>query len=101
MKVVFTGPASRELGEIAQYVAQDDPPAAERLVLDIRRGCLALSDHPERGRVAGRKRGIAIRRLVFRPYLVFYSVSPDSVRIHRVIHGSRSPRLLLKGLDLF
>jgi toxin ParE1/3/4 len=101
MKVVFTRPAVSELEQIARHVERDNPAAAERLVLEIRSRCLGLSDGPERGRVVGRRRGVEIRRLVYRPYLIFYSVRVDAVRIHRVIHGSRSPGAFLKNIDPF
>ena len=100
MKVILTAPAARELDEIARYVEQDDPSAAERLVLDLRKRCFALSDNPERGSVAGTRRGVTIRRIVHRPYLIFYSISASFVRIHRIVHGARAPQSLLKDLDL-
>ena len=100
MKVKFAAAAERELQELEAYIAQDDPAAARRTVEDIVHSCLALAHAPERGKAIAKKRGVTLRRLVRGSYLVVYSTIDDLVVIHRVRHGARSPRLLLKDLDL-
>jgi toxin ParE1/3/4 len=100
MKVVFTPRSRRELGEIAEYIERDNPLAAERTVIDIRARCLKLADHPNRGAEIAIRNGVVIRRLVEGHYLIVYSVKANEVRIHRITHGARSPRILLKNLDL-
>lgn len=101
MIVIFTRSATFELLEIEAYVAADDAIAAERLTADLVDACMALEDAPERGPVIGSANGLRLRRLVHGQYLILYSVSVELVRIHRVVHGARSPRARLKGLDPF
>jgi toxin ParE1/3/4 len=100
MKVVVTAVARMEIREIGLYVARDDPSAAMRLMADLVRTCSALETAPLRGPVLAVRHGREVRRLVHGSYLILYTVADDAVRIHRVTHGARSPRLLLKNLDL-
>lgn len=101
MKVVIAARVESELFQIALHVAQDNPAAAGRLADALERRCLELADHPDRGTPIATRRGTTMRRLVEGRYLIVYSVSADEVRIHRIVHGARSPRALLKNLDLF
>lgn len=98
MKVVITGQAEAEIRAIGLHIERDDPSAAGRWLAATTKLCLSLHENVERAPVVGRRRGVAIRRLVHGAYLVLYSVDGDVVRIHRVTHGARSPNALLKGL---
>ena len=100
MKVVIPTRVRHEIFQIAFYVARDNPAAASRLNDALEARCLKLADNPDRGTRIATRRGIEIRRLVEGQYLIVYSVSSDEVRIHRITHAARSPRLLLKGLDI-
>jgi toxin ParE1/3/4 len=88
----FAPRADKDLAEIAEYLAREAPAVAvefvERLLLAIE----SLSEHPARGARPRdpklRSRGYRI--LMHDPYLVFYKVYRSHVRIHRVLHGSRS-----------
>lgn len=100
MIVRFTDAAIRELEDIEAYVAYDDPVAAQRLAETIVHACLTLQQSPGLGPVIAVLRGVTLRRLVSGSYLVVYSAGPDQITIHRIRHGARSPRLLLKGLHL-
>lgn len=75
--------------------------AADRLLDEIIRQGRDLATNPNRGVVVGSVRGVTLRKLIASPYLVLYSVSADAVRIHRVVHGARSPKAILKNLDPF
>lgn len=88
MRVVWTRSALADLDEIQDYVAQDSPTAAHRLVTGLRdRTAQLLSDAPMAGR-KGRARGT--RELVFPdfPYIVGYRVT-DQVEILAVVHTAR------------
>jgi len=100
MNVVIPVHVRNELFWIALNVAQDNPAAADKLVDALEARCLKLGENPDRGTVIATRKGVAIRRLVEGRYLIVYSVTADQVRIHRITHGARSPRLLLKDLDL-
>ena len=84
--------AQRDLLEIREYVAWDDPAAAQRVVEGLVTAIESLADLPERG---ARPREARLRRMGYRflvqgRYLVFYKVLRAQVRVYRVLHGSRA-----------
>ena len=88
MRVVWTPAALSCLDEIQDYIAQDSPAAAYRVVLDLTtRTRINLSAYPMMGRV-GRASGT--RELVFAdlPYIVAYRVT-DKVEVLAVVHTAR------------
>lgn len=88
MRVVWTPAALSDLDEIQDYIAQDSPVAAYRVVLELTtRTRTNLSDFPLMGRV-GRASGT--RELVFPdlPYIVAYRLT-DRVEVLAVVHSAR------------
>ena len=56
MRIIWQDEAERDLDGIADYILQDDPAAALRLIDTIREATRVLSEHPNigrTGRVAG------------------------------------------------
>lgn len=80
--------ALRNLKEEADYIAQDDPQAAARIVLRIEAAVALLADHPDLGR-AGRVPGTRELVVPQTPYLVPYRVRSKRIDILRVFHGRR------------
>lgn len=80
--------ALRNLKEEADYIAQDDPQAAMRVVLKIEESVALLVDQPELGR-AGRVPGTRELVVPDTPYLVPYRVRSQRIDILRVFHGPR------------
>ena len=92
MKTRWTRPALADLEAIGDFVARDNPRAAERPVARIVAAIETLRDHPHLGRpgrVAG-TRGLAVAET---PYLVPYRVADGDVQILAVIHGARRSRI--------
>lgn len=86
--------AEADLGEIGDYIAQDDPDAAVRLVESIRDRFRKLGDFPAMGRARGRI-APGMRSFPVGDYLIFYRiVKPAGVEIVRVIHAARDLRKL-------
>ena len=88
-RIRWTEPASQDLDDIADYIGQDSPAAASRVILElIERVEASLPDHPASGR-AGRVLGT--RELVIGnlPYVVAYRVRDFDLEIIRVLHTSR------------
>jgi toxin ParE1/3/4 len=92
MKLVIREEASRDLEEIFQYIAKDDPQAARAVVLIVlgRMRELATTGFvniERRGRVAG------TRELVERPYIIVYKVDdekhPKVVTLIAVMHAAQ------------
>jgi len=80
--------ALHNVKEEADYIAQDDPQAAIRIVLRIEEAVALLADHPELGR-AGRVPGTRELVVPDTPYLIPYRVCAKRIDILRVFHGRR------------
>lgn len=89
MRLRWTRRAERDLDEIAEYIGQDSPAAAGRVVLElIDQVESLLPAHPvigRPGRVLG-TRELVIGRL---PYIVPYRVRDRYIEILRVLHTAR------------
>lgn len=83
--------AQRDLLEIQEYIARDDPAAAGRVVEALLDAIERLAQLPKRGSRPKdeRLRGLGYRCLVQARYLVFYKVLRAQVRVYRVLHGRR------------
>jgi addiction module RelE/StbE family toxin len=89
MRLRWTEPASRDLEEICDYVAErGGDVAARRIALKICDGLDSLTEFPRKGR-PGRLSGT--RELVFPelPWLVVYRVHEDRIEINRILHGAQ------------
>ena len=88
MKLRYTPRARSDLADIHDYIAQDNPQAAKRVIQIIRKAAEALPQNPfvgKSGRIAG-TREFTIGRF---PFLLAYRVEADEVQILSVIHTAR------------
>jgi toxin ParE1/3/4 len=70
------------------YIARDNPGAAERLDDAIERQTGRLGDHPymgREGRVSGTRELVIMRT----PFIVVYRVTAARVEILRILHGAQ------------
>ena len=89
MRLRWTKLASQDLDDIAEYIGQDSPAAACRVVLELmERAESALVTHPAAGR-AGRLLGTRELVIASLPYVIAYRVSERQIEILRVLHTSR------------
>lgn len=88
MRVRWLRAALANLDAEAEYIAEDNPGAAGRVVQKILRAVDLLRKNPALGR-AGRVAGT--RELVVgeTPYIIPYRVREDAVEILRVFHAAR------------
>jgi toxin ParE1/3/4 len=93
MQVIWTDPALERVEEIAVYIAQDDPDAAEHWTTELFEAVARLADFPESGRMVPELGTRNIRELIFGAYRVFYRVG-SAVEVMSVRHGSQ---LIRKG----
>ena len=90
MRIRWTTPARQDLARHHDYIAKDDPDAAERVEDAIAEAVERLADYPHRGRPGQR---VGTRELViagFPTYIVVYRVTETEVRITRIWHGRQS-----------
>ena len=95
MKVVLADEAERDLEEIGDWIARENPRRAVSFVVDLRECCLGLGEDPKRFQVIARYTNADVRRRVHGAYLIFYVVGRDAVSIIRVLHGARDFEPLL------
>jgi addiction module RelE/StbE family toxin len=88
MKLRYTPRARLDLAEIHDYIAQENPQAARRVVLIIRKAAEALPPNPLVGR-AGRVPGTRELTVGRFPFMLAYRVDADEVQILSVIHTAR------------
>lgn len=81
--------AEADLVDIADYIAQDSPAAALRLIERIEKACATVGDNPLHGparpEIAADTRAWIVGR-----YLILYRPIPAGAEIVRVIHGARN-----------
>lgn len=88
MKVVWTELSLDDLAEINDWIAREQPSTALLVSLRILDAVESLADHPLLGR-AGRVAGTREFAVPKTPFLVFYIVEDDSLRVLRVLRGRR------------
>lgn len=88
MQCLFLPRAARDLEEIGDYIARDDPVRAVSFVREMRERCLRIAQHPHAGPLR-EDLGEGIRMIVFGKYVVLYRQQGDTVHIIRVLQGAR------------
>jgi len=88
MRVSWTRPAARDLEEIGDYIARENPAAAARTIERIRDRVRNLSGFPHSGR-RGRAPGTRELDIPSTPFIVGYRVDRDRIDILAVFHGAR------------
>ena len=86
--------AYADLNEIWEYIAADNPRAADRFLDEIREAILALVGFPEIGHTRPELTQRALRFYVVREYLIVYASSERPLTVIAVLHGRRNPRVL-------
>ena len=88
MRVRWLRSAVRDLHDICEYIADDNPSAAVRIGARIESSVALLAEHPLAGR-SGRVPGTREVVIAGTRYLVAYRVTAKSVDILAVLHGAR------------
>lgn len=104
MKSVVIRPAAdRDIDEAIEYVFQENPRAALRLLAAIEKACDTIARSPRVGSLrfsdALPVEGLRFLAVAGFPYLVFYFERRDHVDVVRVLHARRDiPALLQEDL---
>jgi len=90
MKVVFAERAKRDIGDIYDRIAADNPSAAQRVEDMIRSTCEGLAHFPYAA-AATDEPNIHRLPLVRYPYTIFYRIAPERKRVEiaRIVHSGR------------
>ncbi len=90
-----------QLEEIWNFIAEDNPEAAEKVITAIEETFQALAENPGLGRPKKMK-SLRLRNLRFRSvprfenYLVFYQEIATGIEVFRVYHAARDIDTLLR-----
>ena len=96
MKVVWTPLAVDRVATIAQFIAQDNPPAAQQWVVRIFAAAKQVARFPKSGRIVPEVGRTAIREIVWRNYRIVYRLEQAHVAILTV----QNTKQLLPTYDL-
>jgi len=90
-KIVWSERSLSNLQEIVQYIAEDNPLAAERMGDFIIKKSSLLAQFPELGSIFIKLRRPDIREIAAPPYRIIYQVLPKEriISILTVWHGAR------------
>jgi toxin ParE1/3/4 len=90
-RVEITTSAERDLGEIWDYIAQDNPGNACTFILKIEEQINSLEHSPERCPLIPENQilGTSYRHLIYGQYRTVFRISTDTIYILRIIHGAR------------
>lgn len=88
-RVDLSLPAKHDLDEIWDYVARDNPTAADGLIDDIYKHCHIYATQPEAGTPADRFQA-GLRYFACGNYVVFYRPEVSGILLIRIVHGARN-----------
>jgi toxin ParE1/3/4 len=87
-RLVIAEPAARDLGQIIDYIALDNPVTAQDVYRSIVQAATRLAEFPALGR-PGRHPETRELSVAGLPYLIVYDVRQDMVTILAIFHTSR------------
>src|SRR5580704_7870467 len=87
-----------DLDETWQFIAADNPDAADRLIAEIVDAIDALVPFPGAGHSRPDLTGRPLRFIVVREYLIAYAPDEKPLWVVAVMHGRRSPRIMAATL---
>lgn len=89
MRIVWSPLAIDRVAEIAEYIAMDNPGAAENWVNTVFRKIEGLKDFPESGRIVPETDNKSIRELLYGNYRIIYRVEEKRLSVLTVRHGKQ------------
>jgi toxin ParE1/3/4 len=89
MKILWSPLAIDRASEIAQYIAQDNPDAAESWINSVFEKVEHLKDFPESGRIVPETDNMTIRELIYGNYRIIYRVEEKRLSVLTVRHGKQ------------
>ena len=93
-RLIFAPAALIDFKEIHDYIANDDPLAALKMLDRIKKRCEDIAVMPG----SGQKRDylqVGLRSATEGDYIVFYRVIQDGIEVVHILHGKRNiPRIV-------
>ena len=89
MKVLWTKTAEGHLDAIHDYIAQDSPQYARRMVDRLTRRTIQIAEYPYSGHRVPEYDHNQIREVIEKPYRIIYVIKSDHIDVLAVIHGAQ------------
>ncbi len=89
MKIVWSPLAVDRISEIASYIAQDKPSAAERWIKTVFSKVENLKSSPEIGRIVPEIGNSQLREILYGNYRIIYRAEPEKIAVLTVRHGKQ------------
>jgi addiction module RelE/StbE family toxin len=89
MKVHWTDSALKHLLDIYEYISQNSPFYAKRMVDRLTKRSEQIADFPISGRNVPEYPAEDIRELIEKPYRIIYRIKPDQIDVLAVVHGAQ------------
>ncbi len=88
MKLRYTPLAKLDIAEIHDYITQENPQAARRIILLIRKAAETLPQNPQIGKVG---RIVGTRELTVGrfPFMLAYRIESEEVQVLAIVHTAR------------
>jgi toxin ParE1/3/4 len=90
----FHPEAVADLDEIWEFIAGDNPTAADRVIADILAALDSLVSFPKQGHKRPDLTTRSLRFTLVREYLIAYAPDEKPLCVVAVTHGRRSPRVM-------
>jgi len=89
MKIIWSPIAVDRVSEIASYIAQENPAAAEKRVDAVFRKVNDLQTFPESGRIVSETQNKTIRELIYGNYRLIYRLEEKRISILTIRYGKQ------------
>ena len=89
MTVHWTNTAIEHLLAIYEYIAQDSPRYAQRMVDRITRRSEQIAAFPRSGTIVAEYDISDIREVLEKPYRIIYRIKSDQIDVLAVVHGAQ------------
>jgi plasmid stabilization system protein ParE len=89
MKIVWSPLAIERASEIAEYIAQDKPSAAEKWINTVFSKVEKLKSAPEIGRIVPEIGNDQFRELIYGNYRIVYRIEKKQISILTIRHGKQ------------
>lgn len=89
MNIVWSPLAVDRASEIAVYIAQDKPSAAEKWIKTVFSKVEQLKSFPEMGRIVPELGNNQLRELIYGNYRIIYRIGAEQISILTIRHGNQ------------
>jgi plasmid stabilization system protein ParE len=89
MKIIWSPLAIDRASEIARYIAQDKPTAAEKWINTVFSKVEQLKSSPEIGKIVPEIRNDQFRELIYGNYRIVYRIEKEQISILTIRHGKQ------------